>query len=123
MTGSEKTGIENADICLLENAYYILTPTAKTDEKRLAEFKDFVESLDSIPLILDYEQHDQATAAVSHLPHMISYALVHLVKNIDDEKESSTIMELVIYENDSSHLSEELSTIANQNWWKTGAFE
>lgn len=29
----------------------------------------------------------------------------------------------LIYENDSSHLSEELSTIANQNWWKTGAFE
>lgn len=88
MTGSEKTGIENADICLLENAYYILTPTSKTDEERLAEFKAFVESLGSIPLILDYEIHDQATAAVSHLPHMISYSLVHLVKNIDDENET-----------------------------------
>lgn len=88
MTGSEKTGIENADTCLLENAYYILTPTAKIDEMRLAELKAFVESLGSIPLILDYELHDQATAAVSHLPHMISYALVNLVKNIDDENET-----------------------------------
>lgn len=29
----------------------------------------------------------------------------------------------LIYENDCNHLSDSLSTIANQNWWKTGAFE
>lgn len=88
MTGSEKTGIENADLYLLENAYYIITPTGANDSERLAEFHDFVEKLGSIPLVLNYEQHDNATGSISHLPHMISYALVHLVKNIDDENET-----------------------------------
>lgn len=88
MTGSEKTGISNSDEYLLENAYYIITPTSKTPERTIEEFRDFVISLGSIPLVLDYKEHDYATASISHLPHMISYALVNLVKDIDDNKET-----------------------------------
>lgn len=88
MTGSEKTGIENSDELLLENAYYIITPTAKNSEAQIEEFRSFVKSLGSIPLILDYKKHDYATASISHLPHMISYALTNLVKNIDDQEET-----------------------------------
>ncbi|MGN0665780.1 MAG: prephenate dehydrogenase/arogenate dehydrogenase family protein [Huintestinicola sp.] len=88
MTGSEKTGIENADEFLLENAYYIITPTEKNSDEQISEFRSFVKSLGSIPLILDYKKHDYATASISHLPHMISYALTNLVKNIDDQDET-----------------------------------
>ena len=88
MTGSEKTGIENADEYLLENAYYIITPTEKNTEEQIAGFRSFVKSLGSIPLVLDYKKHDYATASISHLPHMISYALTNLVKNIDDQDET-----------------------------------
>lgn len=41
-------------------------------------------SLGAIPMVLDYEQHDYATAAISHLPHIIAYSLVNLVKSCDD---------------------------------------
>lgn len=85
MAGSEKTGISNANEYLLENAYYIITPTSKTTDDKLAEFTDIVASLGSIPLILDYETHDYATAAISHLPHVIAYGLVNLVKSSDDK--------------------------------------
>lgn len=88
MTGSEKTGIVNADTQLLENAYYIITPTAATADETVAQFRDFVVSLGSIPLILDYKTHDYSTAAISHLPHMIAFSLVNLVQNIDDGKET-----------------------------------
>lgn len=88
MTGSEKTGIDNADEFLLENAYYIITPTAKNTEVQIAEFETFIRSLGSIPLILEYKEHDYATASISHLPHMISYSLTNLVKNIDDQNET-----------------------------------
>lgn len=88
MTGSEKTGIHNANIYLLENAYYIITPTAKNTKKQIDAFYQFVKELSSIPLILDYNAHDYATASISHLPHMIAYTLVNLVKNIDDEHET-----------------------------------
>lgn len=88
MTGSEKTGIENSDEYLLENAYYIITPTACSQAGKIEEFRNFVKSLGSIPLILDYKKHDYATASISHLPHMISYALTNLVRNIDDSNET-----------------------------------
>ena len=88
MTGSEKTGILSATNTLLENAYYIITPTALTPKKEISEFRDFVLSLGAIPLILDYKIHDYSTAAISHLPHMIAYSLVNLVHQIDDDKET-----------------------------------
>ena len=88
MTGSEKTGIANANASLLENAYYIITPTSKNTTSQIDEFYELVRGLGSIPMVLDYEKHDYATASISHLPHMIAYTLVNLVKNIDDENET-----------------------------------
>ncbi|MCI5857518.1 MAG: prephenate dehydrogenase/arogenate dehydrogenase family protein [Agathobacter sp.] len=88
MTGSEKTGITNANASILENAYYIITPTAHTTSEQLEEFRSFVQSLGSIPLVLDYETHDYATASISHLPHMIAFSLVNLVQEIDDNQET-----------------------------------
>jgi prephenate dehydrogenase len=88
MTGSEKTGIGSASETLLENAYYIITPTAVTPDADVAQFRDFVVSLGSIPLILDYKTHDYSTGAISHLPHMIAYTLVNLVRQIDDNQET-----------------------------------
>ena len=88
MTGSEKTGIQNANKYLLENAYYIITPTKETTQEQTDAYYALVKELGSIPLILDYDVHDYATASISHLPHMIAYTLVNLVKDIDDENET-----------------------------------
>ena len=88
MTGSEKTGITNANEYLLENAYYIITPTSQNTEQQIDDFYALVKELGSIPMVLDYESHDYATASISHLPHMIAYTLVNLVKDIDDENET-----------------------------------
>ncbi len=88
MTGSEKTGIQNADEYLLENAYYIITPTKDTPEQTIDDFYQLVKELGSIPLVMNYEEHDYATASISHLPHMIAFALVNLIKKSDDPKET-----------------------------------
>lgn len=88
MAGSEKTGLSSSRDSLLENAYYIITPTSFTTQKALADFHDLVASLGAIPMILDYELHDYATAAISHLPHVIAYSLVNLVRECDDENET-----------------------------------
>ena len=88
MAGSEKTGLKNANEYLLENAYYILTPTTKTSPERLEEFRSLVTQLGAVALELDYHLHDYATAAISHLPHIIAYSLVNLVKKSDDADET-----------------------------------
>ncbi len=84
MAGSEKTGLSNATAYLLENAYYILTPTAQVKNTYVREFRDFIASLGAIPMVLDCHSHDEATAAISHLPHVIASALVNLVEQSDD---------------------------------------
>ncbi len=88
MAGSEKTGLSHATAYLLENAYYIITPTKQVDRRRVSEFRNFVESLGAIPMVLDYDYHDAATAAISHLPHVIASALVNFVAQSDDETET-----------------------------------
>ena len=83
MTGSERTGYQNSKAMLLENAYYILTPTEKTPPDRTDTLEKLVRSLGAIPLILSPDEHDYVTAGISHLPHVISATLVNLVKDRD----------------------------------------
>ena len=59
MAGSEKTGLKNANEYLLENAYYILTPTTKTSPERLEEFRSLVTQLGAVALVLDYHLDDR----------------------------------------------------------------
>lgn len=88
MCGSEKTGFSNASEHLLENAYYVITPSTRIAKNQVLEFHDLVRSLGSIPLVMDYQKHDFATASISHLPHIVASSLVTLVKNSDDDEET-----------------------------------
>lgn len=85
MAGSEKTGYESSTDRLLENAYYIITPTDKTERKKLDDYVKLVSDIGAIPLVTSYDKHDNATAAISHLPHIIAYTLVNFVKRSDGE--------------------------------------
>lgn len=87
MTGSEKTGYLNSYSLLMENAYYILTPTDKTPEKMIQILYHLVEQMGSIPILLKAKEHDEITAAISHLPHIIAAQLVNLVRESDDKSE------------------------------------
>lgn len=86
MAGSEKSGYQNASDILLENAFFILTPTPETSGERLAAYVDFVQSIGAIPLQLTPKEHDRAVAAVSHLPHIIAASLVNLVCQEDRDE-------------------------------------
>lgn len=88
MAGSEQTGYQAATAHLLENAYYILTPTAKTSASDMEEFKEYIASIGSIPMVMDYTAHDHATASISHLPHIIAASLVNLIAKTDDTEET-----------------------------------
>ena len=87
MAGSEKSGFVNSKAMLIENAYYIITPTAKVSKEKVDAYTTFVESLKALPVVLDYEEHDYITGAISHLPHIIASALVNFVKDKDGKEE------------------------------------
>lgn len=92
MAGSERYGYINSKAALLENAYYILTPTKEVSTERIDFYKEMVKRIGAIPLILSCEKHDYITAGISHLPHVIAAALVNLVHDSDSE---DGIMKLV----------------------------
>lgn len=85
MTGSELIGFQNSSPYLLENAYYILTPSKGVSPDKVKAFLDFISSLSAITIVLDENEHDFATAAISHLPHIIASGLVNLVGSYPQE--------------------------------------
>lgn len=85
MAGSERVGYINSKAALLENAYYILTPTSSVPLERVDHFRRLVEDMGAIPLLLDPDQHDYVTAAISHLPHVVAASLVNLIETSDSE--------------------------------------
>jgi len=85
MAGSEKAGYHNANDRLIENAYYILTPTPQSNKEQIDFLQALLIEIGTLPLVLDYSEHDFIMAAISHLPHIIAYALVNLVKDSDSQ--------------------------------------
>ena len=86
MAGSEKTGFESSSERLLENAYYIITPTGKSKKEDIDRLMEVAAAVRSLPIILDPDEHDRAVAAISHLPHLIASGLVNLVRTHDSEE-------------------------------------
>lgn len=87
MAGSEKSGFANSKALLIENAYFVLTPSASVSEEKVTSYHNFVATLHAIPLVLDYKEHDYVTGTISHLPHIIAASLVNFVKDTDTENE------------------------------------
>lgn len=85
MAGTERIGYQNSKAGLLENAYYIITKTDQSDEEKLRDYEELVRKISAIPLIVPFEMHDYITAAISHVPHVISASLVNLVRDSDTE--------------------------------------
>lgn len=86
MVGSERSGYSAAHDHLIENAYYFITPSSTVSQERIDEFSTFIEDLGAITIIYSPARHDQTTAYISHIPHIIAAELVNLVKKNDDSK-------------------------------------
>lgn len=87
MAGSEKSGFVNSKPVLIENAYYILTPSAKVSQEKIDKYRKFTEELKALPIVLDYNEHDYITGTISHLPHIIASSLVNFVRDTDTKDE------------------------------------
>ena len=88
IAGTENSGVEAAFSDLFLGKKCILTPSEKTDPSALEKIKNLWMSVGSEVFFMDSEQHDQILGAVSHLPHMIAFALVNYLHEINNEKES-----------------------------------
>ena len=83
MTGSERSGYANSSPLLMENAYYIITTSPRLPEERIEAIRSIARDIHSIPIVIDCREHDKITASISHLPHVIAFSLVNLIRTSD----------------------------------------
>ena len=79
ITGKEVAGVEHADADLYVGKQVILTPIERTLTVQLQQAVDVWTGLGCRVLKMSPEAHDAAFAAVSHLPHLISFALMNAI--------------------------------------------
>jgi prephenate dehydrogenase len=79
MAGSEQSGYAVARTDLFEGATVVVTPTDLTSPPAAKAVTGFWESLGARVVTLDPAGHDRAVAMISHLPHLVAYALVDAV--------------------------------------------
>jgi prephenate dehydrogenase len=79
ITGKEVSGVDNADPDLYVGRQVILTPIERTLTVQLQKAVDVWTALGCRVLKMSPEQHDAAFAAVSHLPHLIAFALMNAI--------------------------------------------
>ena len=85
VAGREKSGVEAASADLFSGAVCILTPTSKTSPAALDTVRRLWEAIGARVVSMDAELHDRILGAVSHLPHLIAYALVNTVLELQSK--------------------------------------
>jgi prephenate dehydrogenase len=89
LAGGEKSGLSDSNKDLFNGARCIVTPTSSSDSDALKKVSTLWEKVGMSVSTMDAEEHDKALGAVSHLPHVVAFALMNTVgdlKTSDDEK-------------------------------------
>lgn len=87
ITGKELSGVEHADADLYSGKQVILTPIERTFTVQLQKAADVWTALGCHVLQMSPQAHDAAYAAVSHLPHLIAFALMNGITGQDHGKD------------------------------------
>ncbi|MBZ0297795.1 MAG: prephenate dehydrogenase/arogenate dehydrogenase family protein [Anaerolineae bacterium] len=79
MTGKEQSGIEASAADLYRGRPFVLCPTRRTTPAARLRALSLVRALEAVPIEMEAERHDHVVAAISHLPYLLSAALVATV--------------------------------------------
>lgn len=79
ITGKELSGVEHADVNLYTGKQVIITPIERTYVVQLRKATAFWTAMGCTVETMSPQAHDAAYAAVSHLPHLIAFALMNSI--------------------------------------------
>ena len=83
MAGSERSGYAIAREDLFDGATVIVTPTETSDPDAVKTVVGLWEATGARVVTMDPDTHDRAVAAISHLPHVVAWALVDAVARFE----------------------------------------
>jgi prephenate dehydrogenase len=76
IAGAEHSGVAAARAGLFQGKNVVLTPLAETEADALGKAEAFWQACGANLVRMTAEEHDRVFAAVSHLPHLLAFALV-----------------------------------------------
>ena len=76
MAGKEAYGTQAAEAKLFQECTYCLTPAEKASPTSIDQVANIVKKLGATPFFIDAQEHDNLVAGISHLPMLLSAALV-----------------------------------------------
>ena len=76
---------------MFEGCAYCLIPAAQVSSEGVAQLSEIVMRIGAHPLVLDADRHDRLVAGISHLPFVLSSALVQCLSKEEDWKELITL--------------------------------
>jgi prephenate dehydrogenase len=77
IAGAEQSGAAAASAELFRGRRVVLTPLAENRPESVRKVEELWQACGARVARLDADEHDAVLAAVSHLPHVLAYALVH----------------------------------------------
>ncbi|WP_282208941.1 prephenate dehydrogenase/arogenate dehydrogenase family protein [Parvibacter caecicola] len=88
MAGSELSGIAGARADLFKGINWILCPDSATVPENFQHLHELITGIEARVISLPREEHDEAVAIVSHVPHMVAACLMQLASNHSDDSQS-----------------------------------
>jgi prephenate dehydrogenase len=79
IAGAEKSGAAAASAELFRDRRVVLTPTTETDGDAVSKVEALWKACGARVSRMTAGEHDEVLAAVSHLPHLLAFGLVHEV--------------------------------------------
>jgi prephenate dehydrogenase len=76
IAGSERSGAAAASASLFRGRQVVLTPLPETDPSAVERVREWWTQCGGIVTLLTAERHDALLSAVSHLPHLLAFALI-----------------------------------------------
>ena len=84
IAGGEKSGAGAASATLFQKKRVVLTPLDENSETTIRKVNDAWSACGANVARMTPEEHDAILGAVSHLPHVLAYALVHEIASRDN---------------------------------------
>ncbi len=84
MAGKETSGFDAAEAGLFSNATWVLTPLDRTSETAVGLLEELVKAVGAHPIRMEALKHDRVVAAISHLPFLVSSALVQTAATLGE---------------------------------------
>jgi prephenate dehydrogenase len=87
IAGTERSGVEASMASLFVGRRVVLTPLPENKSETVLRVRAMWQAAGAEVVEMSVEHHDEVLAATSHLPHLLAYALVDLLAQLEDRRE------------------------------------